>query len=75
MPQQRPIDTFAVAQKFYQTHPDNYDQILLWTDQPLIRDAFAYEITVANEIRGIGQDIFDLSRRSSAAPAGCGRWW
>ena len=55
------VDTFAVAQKFYQTHPDNYDQILLWSDQPLIRDAFAYEITVANEVRGIGQDIFDLS--------------
>jgi hypothetical protein len=61
------IDTFAVAQKFYQSHPDNYDQILLWTDQPLIRDAFAYEITVANEVRGIGQDIFDLSRSLGSA--------
>jgi hypothetical protein len=59
--QQTSIDTFAVAQKFYQTHPDNYDQILLWTDQPLIRDAFAYELTVANDVRGIGQDLFDLS--------------
>jgi hypothetical protein len=56
------VDTFAVAQKFYKTHPDNYDQILLWSDQPLIRDAFAYELTVANEVRGIGQDIFDLSQ-------------
>ncbi|HWJ57328.1 MAG TPA: hypothetical protein VNR90_13910, partial [Vicinamibacterales bacterium] len=61
------IDTFAVAQKFYQTHPDNYDQILFWADQPLIRDAFAYEITVANEVRGIGQDIFDLSRSLGSA--------
>lgn len=61
------IDTFAVAKKFYQTHPDNYDQILLWTDQPLIRDAFAYEVTVANEIRGIGQDIYDLSRQLGSA--------
>jgi hypothetical protein len=60
--QQSSIDTFAVAQKFYQTHPDNYDQILLWTDQSLIRDAFAYELTVANEVRGIGVDLFDLSR-------------
>ena len=56
------IDTFAVAKKFYSTHPDSYDQILLWTDQRLIRDAFAYEVTVANEVRGIGQDIYDLSR-------------
>jgi hypothetical protein len=55
------IDTFAATQKFYKSHPDNYDQILLWTDQPLIRDAFAYEINIANEVKGIGQDIFDLS--------------
>jgi hypothetical protein len=61
------LDTFAVAKKFYQTHPDNYDQILLWTDQPLIRDAFAYELTVANEVRGIGQDIYDLSRSLGSA--------
>ena len=61
------IDTFAAAQKFYQSHPDNYDQILLWSDQPLIRDAFAYEITVANEVRGIGQDVFDLSRSLGSA--------
>ncbi len=61
------IDTFAVAKKFYETHPDNYDQILLWSDQPLIRDAFAYEITVANEVRGIGQDIYDLSRSLGSA--------
>jgi hypothetical protein len=60
--QQTSIDTFAVAKKFYETHPDNYDQILLWTDQPLIRDAFAYELTVANEVRGIGLDLYDLSR-------------
>ena len=56
------IDTFAVAKKFYATHPDNFDQILLWTDQPLIRDAFAYELNIKNEVRGIGQDIFDISR-------------
>ena len=62
------LDTFAVAKKFYASHPDNYDQILLWTDQPLIRDAFAYELTVANEVRGIGQDIYDLS--SSLGSAG-----
>ena len=61
------LDTFAVAQKFYQTHPDNYDQVLLWADQPLITDAFAYEITVANEVRGIGMDIFDLSRSLGSA--------
>ena len=65
--QQSSIDTFAVAQKFYQTHPDDYDQLVLWTDQPLIRDAFAYELTVANEVRGIGLDIYDVSRSLGSA--------
>jgi hypothetical protein len=61
------IDTFAVAKKFYATHPDNYDQILLWTDQPLIRDAFAYELNIANEVRGIGDDIYDVTRLTGSA--------
>ena len=56
------IDTTAVAKKFYETHPDNYDQLVVWTDKTVIRDAFAYELTVANEIKGIGVDIYDLSR-------------
>jgi hypothetical protein len=61
------IDTFAVARKFYATHPDNYDQILLWTDQPLIRDAFAYELTLANDVRGIGQEIYNTARLAGSA--------
>jgi hypothetical protein len=56
------LDSQAAALKFYATgHADNFDQILLWTDQRIIRDAFSYELTVANEVRGIGQDIYDLS--------------
>jgi hypothetical protein len=55
------LDTVAVSRKFYQSHPDNYDQLVIWTDAPLVRDAFAYEATVANEIRGIGIGIFDAS--------------
>jgi hypothetical protein len=60
------IDTFAVAKKFYATHPDSFDQILLWTDQPLIQGAFAYELTLANEVRGIGQDIYDISNAAGS---------
>ena len=61
------IDTFAVSRKFYATHGDLFDQILLWTDQPLIRDAFAYELTLANDVRGIGQDIYNASRAAGSA--------
>ena len=56
------LDTVAVTQKFYQTHADSFDQLVLWTDAAIITDAFAYETTVANEIRGIGIDVYDASR-------------
>lgn len=56
------LDSVAVSRRFYEEHPDLYDQILIWTDTILTIDAFAYESTVANEIRGIGQDLYDVSR-------------
>ena len=54
------LDNVAVTRKFYSTHPDNYDQLIIWTDAPLIEDAFAFESTVANEISGIGLGTFNL---------------
>jgi hypothetical protein len=59
--EQAQLDTVAVARKFYQTHPDNYDQLIIWTDTRVVSDAFAYEVTVANEVRGIGLSQFDAS--------------
>ncbi len=56
------LDTVEVARKFYRTHPDNYDQLVIWTDTTVIDNAFAFESTVANEIRGIGVEQFDASR-------------
>jgi len=56
------LDTVALSRRFYETHPDSYDQLVIWTDQVLTVSAFAYEVTVANEIAGIGLDRFDLSR-------------
>jgi hypothetical protein len=55
------LDVVALTKKFYSSHPDNYDQLVLWTDAPVVTDAFAYETTVKNEIRGIGVDTYDLS--------------
>ena len=55
------LDTIALLKKFYQSHPDNYDQVVIWTDAPLVQDAFAFEMTVANEVRGIGLPVFDAS--------------
>jgi len=61
------LDLVTLARKFYTTHPDTYDQLMIWSDRRLITDAFAYEVTVANEIRGIGTDIFDSSRTFGSA--------
>lgn len=56
------LDTVELARKFYRTHPDNYDQFVIWTDRSVLDDSFAFETTVANEVRGIGLDVFDRSR-------------
>lgn len=61
------IDTVAVARKFYRSHPDAYDQLVVWTDVSVVRDAFAYETTVANDIRGLGIDVFDLAKGFGSA--------
>ena len=59
--QQAQVDLVELSRKFFRTHPDLYDQLVIWSDAPLITDAFAYETTVANEITGIGLDTFNLS--------------
>jgi hypothetical protein len=55
------IDAVEVARRFYQSHPDTYDQLIMWTDTSVVDDAFAYEVTVANQIRGLGVSQFDAS--------------
>jgi hypothetical protein len=55
------VDFLALAKKFYQTHGDSFDQLVIWTDQRLVTDAFAFESTVANEIAGIGVETYDAS--------------
>jgi len=61
------LDNVAVTKKFYATHPDNYDQLVIWTDASLVQNSFAYETTIANEIRGIGVDVYDASREFGSA--------
>jgi len=62
------IDLVAVAKKFYQTHPDSYDQLVMWTDTRVVSgNTFAFETTVANEVRGIGTSVFNSSRDFGSA--------
>ena len=55
------LDLVALARKFYRTHSDAYDQLVIWTDAPLTFPGFAFETTVANEIAGIGLNRYDTS--------------
>ena len=62
------LDVVAAANTFYRSHPDSFDQLVFWTDTSVVSgDAFAFESTVANEIQGIGVDIFDISREFGSA--------
>ena len=62
------LDVVSTATAFYRTHPDAYDQLVIWTDTSVVpSDAFAFESTIANEIQGIGVDIYDLSRQFGSA--------
>jgi len=67
------LDLVALAGGSMRPTPDSYDQLVVWSDRRLVTDAFAYEITVANEIDGVGIDIFDSSR-PSAARGGSAPW-
>ena len=59
----RDLDFVALTQRFYQTHGDDYDQLVLFTNTKTTEQGtFAFEFTVANEVRGIGVDIYDSSR-------------
>jgi hypothetical protein len=60
---QQEIDFVAATRKFYQTHADDFDQLVVFTNaRTTARGVFSYEFTVANEVSGIGVDIYDSSR-------------
>jgi len=55
------VDNVALAHRFYASHADVYDQLVVWTDTSYVQNAFAYETTVKNQIRGIGVDLYDYA--------------
>jgi hypothetical protein len=59
------LDDVAVMQVFLESFADRYDSVIVWLDFPYILGgrAFAYEFSVKNDIRGIGQPIFDATRQ------------
>jgi hypothetical protein len=66
--QRASLDLVAAARKFYSTHADLFDQLVVWTDDVMTpEDAFAFEVNVANNVTGIGLDTFDLSGQLNSA--------
>jgi hypothetical protein len=61
------LDLVAAARRFYERHPDDFDQLVFWTDTDVMTDAFAFETTVRNSIEGIGIEGFDFSAELGSA--------
>jgi hypothetical protein len=56
------FDHLAVAKAFLREFADDYDHLVVFLDFPLsLNGAFAFEITVKNDVHGIGDDVFDIS--------------
>ena len=66
---QSELDAVAVARKFYATHSDDYQGLVIFTSAKLGRAGgyFAYELTVKNTDAGIGDAIEDYSARFGSA--------
>ena len=53
------LDMLGVSRRFLATHPDDFDYLIVFTDEPLLTNAFAYEVTVSNDISGLGMAAFN----------------
>jgi hypothetical protein len=53
------LDLVNVAKRFLGTHADEYHTLTVFTDRELQEDSFAYEITVKNNIQGLGINLYD----------------
>ena len=62
------LDTVAVARKFYLSHSDDYQQLVIYTSRRLVSsNTFSFEQTVKNPDQGIGAAVADLSREYGSA--------
>ena len=54
-----------IARRFYATHPDTYDYLVIFTASTFAEDVqtdaggFAFELNVANDVEGIGLPVFN----------------
>lgn len=55
------LDLIGVSRRFISTHTDTFEGLTIFTDQPLLTDAFAVETTIANYIQGLGLPTYNYS--------------
>jgi hypothetical protein len=65
---ERSVDDFAIAKAFFREFADVHDHLIVFLDFPetLPPGVFAFELTVKNEIRGIGEVLFDASAQAGS---------
>ena len=61
------LDMIGVSRRFLATHPDEFDHLIVFTDEPLLTNAFAYEVTVSNDITGLGMATFNYTSEYGSA--------
>jgi hypothetical protein len=57
------LDLASTVRRFYRTHPDLFEQLVVYTSRPLnpLAGTLAFEINVQNHVQGIGLDQVDDS--------------
>ena len=64
----------STLKRCFGVFPDEFDNVVMFTDSSVLTNgAFAYELTVANDIQGLNIDLFDASQEwGSVSP--CRAW-
>jgi uncharacterized protein (TIGR03437 family) len=62
------VDIFSAAQKFYRTHQDSYDYLVIYNTMDVAADtsAVAYEVTVRNTRNGYGDTKTDVGMQAGS---------
>jgi hypothetical protein len=65
------VDLVSVSRRFLATHPDHFDQLVVYTTRPLNPQpgTLAFEINVKNEVQGIGLEVVDHAREYGSGGA------
>jgi hypothetical protein len=57
------VDLVSVLRRFYASHPDSFEQVVVYTTRPLnpAPGTLAFELNVKNAVTGIGLEVLDAA--------------